>query len=153
MENNRYDFEYFEAGSSAAPQRKPEEKKKPPMKRVAPRTLEEKRQQAKAGLRKSLRVFAFVLAMFMIVSIQIAAIARDYWLDREIQKVQGLIAVEESENVRLSSTLNGITSIAAIETYATEVLGMTKAESYQIECIDLSVGDAVLFTSSLMGKH
>jgi hypothetical protein len=81
--------------------------------------------------------------MFMIVSIQIAAIAKDYWLNREIQRVQALIEVEESENVRLSSTLNGITSIAAIETYATEVLGMTKAESYQIECIDLSVGDAV----------
>lgn len=153
MENNRYDFEYFEAGSSAAPKRKPEEKKKPPMKRVAPRTLEEKRQQANAGLRKSLRVFAFLLAMFMIVSIQIAAIAKDYWLNREIQRVQALIEVEESENVRLSSTLNGITSIAAIETYATEVLGMTKAESYQIECIDLSVGDAVLFTSSLKGKR
>ena len=116
-------------------------------------TKEESRQQEMAGLRKSLRVFAFVLAMFMVVSMQIVAIAKDYWLDREIQKVEQLIAVEEAEFVRLSSTLNGITGIAVIDTYATEVLGMTKVENYQIECIDLSVGDTVLFTSSNMANR
>lgn len=153
MDNNRYDFEYFETGSSAAPQRKAEEKRRPQIKKVAPMTKEESRQQEMAGLRKSLRVFAFVLAMFMVVSMQIVAIAKDYWLDREIQKVEQLIAVEEAEFVRLSSTLNGITGIAVIDTYATEVLGMTKVENYQIECIDLSVGDTVLFTSSNMANR
>ena len=153
MDNNRYDFEYFETGSSAATQRKAEEKRRPPIKKVAPMTKEESRQQEMAGLRKSLRVFAFVLAMFMVVSMQIVAIAKDYWLDREIQKVEQLIAVEEAEFVRLSSTLNGITGIAVIDTYATEVLGMTKVENYQIECIDLSVGDTVLFTSSNMANR
>ncbi len=156
MDNNQaraYDFEYFETGYSAAPQRKAEEKGSPSIKKVAPRTKEEKRQQEMAGLKKSLRVFAFVLTMFAIVSMQIVAVARDYWLDRELQKVEQLVAVEEAEFVRLSSTLNGITGIAVIDNYATEVLGMTKVENYQIECIDLSVGDTVLYTSSLTGNR
>lgn len=148
-----YDFEYFETGYSAAPQRKAEEKGSPSIKRVAPRTKEEMRQQEMVGLGKSLRVFAFVVAMFMVISMQIVAGAKNYSLDREIQKVEQLLAVEEAENIRLSSALNGITGIAVIDTYATEVLGMTKVENYQIECIDLSVGDTVLYTSSLLGDR
>ena len=105
------------------------------------------------GLKKSLRVFAVVMAMFVIISMQIVAGAKNYSLDREIQKVEQLLAVEEAENIRLSSALNGITGIAVIDTYATEVLGMTKVENYQIECIDLSVGDTVLYTSSLLGDR
>ena len=89
----------------------------------------------------------------MVISMQIVAGAKNYSLDREIQKVEQLLAVEEAENIRLSSALNGITGIAVIDTYATEVLGMTKVENYQIECIDLSVGDTVLYTSSLMGNR
>ena len=89
--------------------------------------------------------------MFVIISMQIVAGAKSYSLDRQIQKAEQLLAIEQAENVRLSSTLNGITGIAVIDTYATEVLGMTKVENYQIECIDLSVGDTVLFTSSMFG--
>ena len=148
-----YDFEYFETGYSAAPQRKAEEKSNPLIKKVAPRTREEVRQQEIIGLKRSFRVFAFVVAMFMVISMQIVAGAKNYSLDREIQKVEQLLAVEEAENIRLSSALNGITGIAVIDTYATEVLGMTKVENYQIECIDLSVGDTVLYTSSLMGNR
>lgn len=148
-----YDFEYFETGYSAAPQRRAGEKGSPSIKKVAPRTREEKRQQEMIGLNRSLRVFAFVLAMFMVISMQIVAGAKNYRLDREIQKVEQLLAVEQAENIRLSSTLNGITGIAVIDNYATEVLGMTKVENYQIECIDLSVGDTVLYTSSLTGNR
>ncbi len=148
-----YDFEYFETGYSAAPQRKTEEKGSPSIRKVAPITKNEMRQQEMAGLKKSLRVFAFVLAMFTIISMQVVAGAKNYSLDREIQKVEQLLAVEQAENIRLSSTLNGITGIAVIDSYATEVLGMTKVENYQIECIDLSVGDTVLYTSSLIGNR
>ncbi len=144
-----FDFEYFETGFSAAPQRKSEEKVKPDIKKVAPRTKEDLRKQEVQGLKKSLRVFAVVMAMFVIISMQIVAGAKSYSLDRQIQQAEELLAVEQAENIRLSSTLNGITGIAVIDTYATEVLGMTKVENYQIQCIDLSVGDTVLYTSSL----
>lgn len=144
-----FDFEYFETGFSAAPQRKNEEKAAPGIKKVAPRTKEDLRKQEIQGLKKSLRVFAVVMTLFMIISMQIVAGAKSYSLDRQIQEVEALLAVEEAENIRLSSTLNGITGIAVIDTYATEILGMTKVENYQIQCIDLSVGDTVLYTSSL----
>ena len=144
-----FDFEYFETGFSAAPQRKTEEKKNPDIKKVAPITREEFRKQELYGLKKSLGVFAFVVAMFAIISMQIIAGSKNYSLDRQIQEVEQQLAIAQAENVRLSSTLNGITSIAFIDSYATEVLGMTKVENYQIECIDLSAGDTVLYTASL----
>ena len=144
-----FDFEYFETGFSAAPQRKGEEKTKPDIKKVAPRTKEDLRVQEVQGLKKSLRVFAVVMAMFVIISMQIVAGAKSYSLDRQIQALEQSLAVEQAENIRLSSTLNGITGISVIDTYATEVLGMTKVENYQIQCIDLSAGDTVLYTSSL----
>ncbi len=156
MADNRssaFDFEYFETGYSAAPQRKADKKANPSITRVAPRTKDDLRRQEIAGLRKSLRVFAFVLVMFVMVSMQVVAGAKNYSLDRQIQEIESQIAIEQSENIRLSSTLNGITGIAVIDTYATEVLGMTKVENYQIECIDLSVGDTVLYTSSLVAKR
>lgn len=148
-----FDFEYFETGFSAAPQRKAEEKGNPSIKKVAPRTKEDLKQQEAAGLKSSIRVFAFVMAMFVIISMQIVAGSKNYSLDREIQKVEQLLAVEEAENIRLASALNGITGIAVIDNYATEVLGMTKVENYQIECIDLSVGDTVLYSSSLVNNR
>ncbi len=148
-----FDFEYFEPTSSAAPQRRKEEKRNSDIKKVEPITQEEIRRQELFGLKKSLGVFAFVVVMFMIISMQIVAGAKNYSLDRQIQEVEELLAVEQAENVRLSSTLNGITGIAVIDTYATEVLGMTKVENYQIECIDLSVGDTVLYASSLFNNQ
>ena len=148
-----YDFEYFETGYSAAPQRTADKKVNPSITRVAPRTKEELRRQELTGLAKSIRVFAFVLVMFVMVSMQVVAGAKNYSLDRQIQELEGQIAIEQSENIRLSATLNGITGIAVIDSYATEILGMTKVENYQIECIDLSVGDTVLYASSLVNKR
>lgn len=144
-----FDFEYFENGYSAAPQRKSEKKVNPSISRVAPRTKADLRRQEVEGLKKSVRALVFVVVMFAMVSMQIVAGAENYKLDRQIQEVERQLAIEQSENVRLSATLNGITGIAVIDTYATEVLGMTKVENYQIECIDLSVGDTVLYASSL----
>ena len=105
------------------------------------------------GLRKSVALLCFVLVIFGIVSLQISAGAKNYRLMREIQSAQASLEIAQAENVRLNSELNGITSIAIIDTYATEVLGMAKAENYQIEYIDLSDGDAVIYsTPSAFGK-
>ena len=144
-----YDFEYFETGFSAAPQRKTEERVKPDIKKVAPATREDLYNQELRGMKKAIGIFSFILVMFAIISMQIVAGAKNYSLDREIQKAEAELVILEAESVRLSSALNGITGISAIDTYATEILGMTRVENYQIECIDLSPGDSVLYTSSL----
>ena len=146
-----YDIESFEVHSSAAPKREAE-KKTAPLKKVAPRTNKELHAEEMRGLKKSVFLLCFVLVIFGVVSLQISASAERYQLIREIQQVEALLEIEESENSRLNSALNGITGIAAVDNYATQVLGMTKVENYQVECIDLSGGDTVIYSSSVKGE-
>lgn len=151
--SNAYDFdiEYFETASSAAPAKKQEEQKAAPLKKVAPRSKEELHKEEIRGLKKSAGILVFVLVIFAMVTLQISASAERYELVRAIQHAESEIKIAQSENIRLNAELNGITGIAIIDSYATDVLGMTKVENYQIECIDLSEGDAVLYSSSLLG--
>ncbi len=145
------DIEYFETVSSAAPAKKQEKQKTVPLKKVKPRTKEDLHKEEIRGLKKSVGILAFVLVVFALVALQISASAKRYELVRAIQYAESEIKVAQSENIRLNAELNGITGIAIIDSYATDVLGMTKVENYQIECIDLSEGDAVLYSSSLLG--
>ncbi|MBQ3537955.1 MAG: hypothetical protein IJA39_05170, partial [Clostridia bacterium] len=104
-----------------------------------------------AGLKKSVALLSLVLVIFGVVALQLSASAESYALSREIQAIERKLDIEKSENIRLTSELNGITGISVIDSYATDVLGMTKVENYQIECIDLSGGDTVLYSSSVIG--
>ena len=65
-------------------------------------------------------------------------------LAREISKLEEQISIEEAESVRLNAELAAMLSTENIEYYAEEVLGMVKAESYQITYIDLSEGDKII---------
>lgn len=145
-----FDIENFEMNSSAAPVRK-KEVKEVPLKKVSPRTREELRREELAGLKKSVALLSLVLVIFGVVALQLSASAESYALSREIQAIERKLDIEKSENIRLTSELNGITGISVIDSYATDVLGMTKVENYQIECIDLSGGDTVLYSSSVIG--
>ncbi len=147
-----YDFEAFEMYSSAAPKIKEKEKNAPKLKKVAPKTKEQLRAEELYGLKKSVALLCFVVVLFGIISMQISAGAKNYELMRRIQKAEAQLEIAYSENVRLNAELNGITGIAIIDSYATEVLGMTKVENYQIKCIDLSEGDSVIYSSAVFGK-
>lgn len=147
-----YDIEYFETASSAAPALKPEKESKSNIRKLEPRTEEDLHVEEMKALKKSVALLCFVLVIFGIVALQISAGAKNYRLMREIQTAQAALNIAQSENVRLNAELNGITSIAIIDSYATEVLGMSKIENYQIECIDLSDGDNVIYTSDGFGK-
>lgn len=144
-----YDLGGFEAGS-AAPQRK-REVKQVPLRKVSPRSKEELFREEVTGLKKAIALMSIVLTVFGVIALQLSASAESYALSRNIQAVEKQLDIEKSENIRLTSALNGITGIAAIDAYAQDVLGMTKVEKYQIECIDLSGGDTVIYSSSLTG--
>ncbi len=149
-----FDIEHFEtATASAAPALKPEKEQKSNIKKVEPRTDSDLRAEELKALKKSVALLCFVLVVFGIISLQISAGAKNYRLMREIQTAQAALNVAQSENVRLNSELNGITSIAMIDSYATEVLGMAKVENYQIECVDMSDGDSVIYTSGGYGQN
>ncbi len=143
----KYDFDSFVTEGNAVPEKRQYEEQRENIKKVAPKTREELFIQEKAGLRKSVALLVFVCVIFSFVAMQISAGAKNYELARQIHKVEAELEVQKSENIRLNAQLNGITGIAVIDTYATEVLGMTKVENYQIECIDLSDGDAVLYNA------
>lgn len=65
-------------------------------------------------------------------------------LTAEISAVQNDIKIAQGENVRLNAELNSMIASDRIEEYAETELGMVKAESYQINYIDLSEGDEIV---------
>lgn len=65
-------------------------------------------------------------------------------LNRKIATISNEIEIQEGEAVRLNAELSSKISSDKIENYAENVLGMVKAESYQISYIDLSEGDEIV---------
>ena len=143
----KYDFDAFLTEGNAAPKREQRKENNNDFVRVQPRTDEELHAQEVYGAKKILGLVLFVVLMFSFVLMQVSAGAQNYEIARMIHKTKMEITVEQSENIRLRSELNGITSIYAVDTYATEILGMSKTENYQVECVDLSGGDSVIFTA------
>lgn len=64
----------------------------------------------------------------------------------QISTVKSQIDIAEGECVRLNAEMNSRISNEKIEKYAENVLGMVKAESYQITYLDLSEGDKVVLS-------
>lgn len=62
----------------------------------------------------------------------------------EISVVESEIQIQKGENVRLNAELSSMLSTDKVENYAENVLGMVKAENYQVSYIDLSEGDCVV---------
>ena len=144
---------YARAAGSAAPKPQEEESDRPVLKKVNPKTLsQKKREEHNSNLRIGF-MLAFVAIVFGVICCQISAGAERYELIRQIAAVESKIEVAKSENVRLNAELNGKISITKIDAYAVDVLGMTKMENYQVECIDLSKGDKVLYSGSVKNTN
>ena len=153
-----YAFELFEARpgrtyarteGTSAPKRQVEESDEPVLQKVKPKTLTQKRHEEHNSNLRIGFMLAFVAIVFGVICCQISAGAERYELIRQIAAVEADIEVAKSENVRLNAELNGKISITKIDAYAVNVLGMTKIENYQVECIDLSEGDRVLYSGSV----
>ena len=89
--------------------------------------------------------------MLAVLCLQISAGAKRYELSREIAQIESEIKVAKSENVRLTAVLSGYTSIGKIDDYAENILGMKKLEGYQVEYIDLSEDDGVIYSAGSGG--
>lgn len=75
-------------------------------------------------------------------------------LERQIASVESKIDIQEGEAVRLNAELSSKISSDKIEDYAENVLGMVKAENYQISYIDLSEGDEIVVSGDkTVGGH
>lgn len=140
-----YDFDMFEDHSAA--ERLHENKRKSKLKKVAPKTAADKRAEEIKCIKRSSGLIVAVAVIFVFISLQLSAGAARYELIREIAATQAQISVAQAENVRLNSELDGITSIAIIDNYAADVLGMTKVENYQVEYLNMAEGDEVLYSA------
>lgn len=155
QDNSAYAFDMFEtrervvvrntARASAAP----EIKKEPAvLKRVPERSERYKRNREISAGRTMIMMVVLTLFSFSMICMHITAGAQRYELAKQIESVENQLAVAKSEQVRLNAELNSMTSITKIDSFATGILGMTKLENYQVEYVDLSDGDKVLFSKS-----
>ena len=150
QQRENYNFDMFDvhvaAHGNAAPVRKPKEEA--PLKVVpAKRTDTQKQKEARSATANSLLILIFAAVIMAMLCLQINAGAKSYEISRKIAAVESEIEAAKSENVRLNAQLNSFTSIGNVDDYATRVLGMSKIESYQVEYIDLSQDDGVIYYS------
>ena len=148
-------FETHERSAAHSVQRAPaadnEERVRPVLKKVAPVSREKKLRDEKHTAVRIGFMLSFVAIVFSVICCQISAGAERYELIRQIDEAEAAVEVAKSENIRLNSELNAITGISKIDTYAMEMLGMTKIENYQVEYIDLSGGDSVIYSNAKTG--
>lgn len=90
------------------------------------------------------KAMCFACFCFAMLTVLLVMQTKCDTLMTEIASVQSDIEIAQGENVRLNAELSSIISTDKIENYAEDVLGMVKAESYQISYIDLSHGDEVV---------
>ena len=147
------DFARFEAPASAYHQNaarklapSPEQTSRPPMRLVErkKKTAAQARREMKIGARQAAQILAvsvFLLSMFAVL---LYGRLRVDELSREVDAATVQLQEAQDANTRLNMQLDSEFSLERVEAYARDVLGMTKAEGYQIEHIDLSGEDAVV---------
>ncbi len=137
--------------SANAPVRKAQPKKpqapivRSVKKAVMEHTAEESRQIEHAVIPSSvIKAICFGVVCLCLVVVLLVINAQNDTLMNEINTVQAQIEVADGENVRLNAEMSSKMSTDKIEAYAEQVLGMVKAENYQINYIDLSEGDEIV---------
>lgn len=165
-----YDFSLFEPQTvttrgSAAPARKPAPARKAaPAKKAAPQkqtkaapakkqnsafakyiSQDERKNTKSVALPSAVIKAAVVVAVFCAVWMGLLVMqAKCESITSQITDLREQMDIAEGEKVRLTAELNSKMSTEKIEDYAVNKLGMVKAESYQINYIDLSEGDKVV---------
>lgn len=94
------------------------------------------------------KAMCFFVVCLMMLAVNIVLQTKYDTLSNEITAIQNEIDIVEGENVRLNAELNSKISSDKVENYAENILGMVKAESYQINYIDLSEGDEIVVSGN-----
>ena len=90
------------------------------------------------------KAMCFFVVCLCLLAVNLVLQTRYDTISNEITSIQSEIDIVEGENVRLNAELSSKISSDRIENYAENVLGMVKAENYQISYIDLSHGDEIV---------
>lgn len=92
------------------------------------------------------KFFCFAVVCTFLLVVLLVMNARCDVLMSEIADIENQIEIAEGENVRLNAELSSKISTDKIDEYAVDVLGMVKAENYQIYYVDLSEGDEIVLS-------
>lgn len=158
-----YDFSLFEPQVIEQPKKQAQtgnnrKRANTPAKKTAPRKsnavniidnyqCEVERKTEKAAVPSAVKkAMCFFAVCFAMVVVLLVMQTKCDTLLSEISTVQNDIKIATGENVRLKAELSSLVSSDKIENYAENVLGMVKAESYQISYIDLSEGDEIVLS-------
>lgn len=144
-QTDSYAFDMFEARPQTSSE-KSEGSSSGRLTKVPPKSKEQNRYENAVCRKKSaVLVFVFIF-IFAMIAMQIYPNVQSNELLKQINSAKAEIKIAEAENIRLNSELNSITSIAKIDSYATDILGMNRVESYQVKYINLSQGDKVVYS-------
>lgn len=92
----------------------------------------------------ALKVVSAVLVIGFTVALMLYYNAQIYELNDTVNKLNKTLISAQAEEVRLNVSLDRKVSLANIEEYITEDLGMVKQEKYQMHYVDLSEGDKIV---------
>ncbi|MCC8022174.1 MAG: hypothetical protein LIO46_00055 [Clostridiales bacterium] len=137
--NNAYNLSGFEA--QRAPVRVPQPQQRKPKLEVVehrPRSREQLAREERIGYAKALKLTAVSAVLILLMGMVIYSGVQKNILTHEITSTKRQLEIAESEYVRLSMTLNSMVSVDNIEAYATQKLGMVKAQNSQITFVDVA---------------
>lgn len=98
------------------------------------------------ALRLKLKACACLTVGLACVAAVLCSYSQSDELTREMASVNKQIGIAQSENVRLNAEMTSRISIDKVESYAEDVLGMVKVDSYQITYLDMSAGDQIVLS-------
>ncbi len=148
-----YNIEQFEprvvSNSTAAPKLKPNPQKTPKLELV--KTPKQSKAQVQMEMHKSAmqarKVFAIAVTVLVFFSMVLYSRVQLDEVNREINSIENSIKLAESDSIKLNNMLSSMISMNNVEDYATNVLGMSKVQDYQVVYVDLSASDQVVMAN------
>ena len=137
-QSSAYDFGLFEEKSAAEPERRPKENTN--VIELPKERLQENRRH-RAGLGKLiLPIFAF-LVISGLVGTYVNGEVQLYGLTSDLNSAQKTLSEQQDSYARLKIKSDCALSMDAVETYATQQLGMKKTSADQVTNVALTTGD------------
>ena len=109
----------------------------------------QQKSQLKPWVLNSLKVAAIITIAAVVFGMLASVISINKKIvanNKEISKLSDQLSASNAENVRLRASLGSIISADKIQNYAEDVLGMQKAERYQIHYFENRDGDKVVIS-------
>ncbi|MGN0445991.1 MAG: septum formation initiator family protein [Acutalibacteraceae bacterium] len=102
---------------------------------------------------RAIRIGIVVAVLFSLIAFQVYSYARLEALNHEIAATQNKISAVQSQNTRLKMNLNANVSLAKVDDYAKNELGMVKQKDYQVNYVKTHDSDRVLVSGGKTHSH